>query len=184
MQPPREQNCPCVKKLENAIKDAKFENLKDSINWDGVFGNLGEQSISSLQYALDKVKAYFESNKGSMKFIEIKDIQEAISKMENEIASRNPFVALHKSIKTSATPKRSSLPHCKNGIRRKKALTTAQQEYNAALAEEQALRGQINRGELSAESEEYAKSEERLSLAKKKILQTQLRIQCKPNSRH
>ena len=73
---------------------AKFENLKDSINWDGVFGNLGEQSISSLQYALDKVKAYFESNKGSMKFIEIKDIQEAISKMENEIASRNPFVAL------------------------------------------------------------------------------------------
>ena len=58
------------KELENAIKDAKFENLKDSINWDGVFGNLGEQSISSLQYALDKVKAYFESNKGSMKIIE------------------------------------------------------------------------------------------------------------------
>ena len=43
------------------------------------------------------------------------------------------------------------------------------QEYNAALAEEQALRGQINRGELSAESEEYAKSEERLSLAKKNL---------------
>lgn len=156
------------KELENAIKDAKFENLKDSINWDGVFGNLGEQSISSLQYALDKVKAYFESNKGSMKFIEIKDIQEAISKMENEIASRNPFVALHKSIQDIGDAKTEFTTALQEWHTAQEALTTAQQEYNAALAEEQALRGQINRGELSAESEEYAKSEERLSLAKKK----------------
>ena len=157
------------KELENAIKDAKFENLKDSINWDGVFGNLGEQSISSLQYALDKVKAYFESNKGSMKFIEIKDIQEAISKMENEIASRNPFVALHKSIQDIGDAKTEFTTALQEWHTAQEALTTAQQEYNAALAEEQALRGQINRGELSAESEEYAKSEERLSLAKKNL---------------
>lgn len=157
------------KELENAIKDAKFENLKDSINWDGVFGNLGEQSISSLQYALDKVKAYFESNKGSMKFIEIKDIQEAISKMENEIASRNPFVALHKSIQDIGDAKTEFTTALQEWHTAQEALTTAQQEYNAALAEEQALRGQINRGELSAESEEYAKSEERLSEAKKNL---------------
>ena len=160
------------KELENAIKDAKFENLKDSINWDGVFGNLGEQSISSLQYALDKVKAYFESNKGSMKFIEIKDIQEAISKMENEIASRNPFVALHKSIQDIGDAKTEFTTALQEWHTAQEALTTAQQEYNAALAEEQALRGQINRGELSAESEEYAKSEERLSLAKKNLADT------------
>lgn len=154
------------KELENAIKNAKFENLKNSINWDGVFGNLGEQSISSLQYALDKVKSYFESNKGSMKFIEIKDIQEAISKMENEIASRNPFVALHKSIKDIGNSKTEFSTALQEWRIAQESLITAQQEYNAALSAEQLLREQINRGELLAESEEYADAEERLGQAK------------------
>ena len=80
-----------------------------------------------------------------MKFIEIKDIQEAISKMENEIASRNPFVALHKSIQDIGDAKTEFTTALQEWHTAQEALTTAQQEYNAALAEEQALRGQINR---------------------------------------
>ena len=92
--------------LHNAIKQMNAEfaalesaDFKKSINWESVFGDLGKQSLSTLQYNLDKIKAYFASNKDSMGATEIKDYQEAITKMEEEIASRNPFVALHKSIK-------------------------------------------------------------------------------------
>lgn len=157
------------KELEIAIKNAKFEDLKASINWDGVFGNLGEQSISSLQYALDKVKAYFESNKDSMKFIEIKDIQEAIAKMENEIASRNPFVALHKSLTDIGSAKTGFITALQEWQEAQSIITAAQQEYNEALAAEQALRAQIDAKTLSAESAEYAEAEERLGQARKNL---------------
>ena len=59
--------------LHNAIKqmNAEFaalesEDKKKSINWESVFGDLGKQSLSTLQYNLDKIKAYFASNKESM----------------------------------------------------------------------------------------------------------------------
>ena len=51
------------KELEDAVSNVKLDNLKSSINWEAVFGNIGEQSISSLQYALEKIKSVDTSSK-------------------------------------------------------------------------------------------------------------------------
>lgn len=159
--------------VNNAIKQMNAEfaalesaDFKKSINWESVFGDLGKQSLSTLQYNLDKIKSYFASNKDSMGATEIKDYQEAITKMEDEIASRNPFVALHKSIKDIEAAKNEYVAALQEWRDAQEAITTAQQEYNDALTIEQGLREQINLGELAADSEEYLEAEERLKQAK------------------
>lgn len=162
--------------LHNAIKQMNAEfaalesaDFKKSINWESVFGDLGKQSLSTLQYNLDKIKAYFASNKDSMGATEIKDYQEAITKMEDEIASRNPFVALHKSIKDIGNAKTEFVAALQAWHDAQDGITTAQQEYNEALAVEQALREQIDLGTLTADSEEYREAEENLKLAKFRV---------------
>lgn len=159
--------------VNNAIKQMNAEfaalesaDFKKSINWESVFGDLGKQSLSTLQYNLDKIKSYFASNKDSMGATEIKDYQEAITKMEDEIASRNPFVALHKSIKDIEAAKNEYIAALQEWRDAQEAITTAQQEYNDALTIEQGLREQINLRELAADSEEYLEAEERLKQAK------------------
>lgn len=155
--------------LHNAIKQMNAEfaalesaDFKKSINWESVFGDLGKQSLSTLQYNLDKIKAYFASNKDSMGATEIKDYQEAITKMEEEIASRNPFVALHKSIKDIGNAKTEFVAALQ-------AWHDAQREYNEALAVEQALREQIDLGTLTEDSDKYREAEENLKLAKFRV---------------
>ena len=91
--------------MEEAFSSLKAEDFKKTINWDVVFGDLGNQSLQSLQYSLEKVKTYFDREKASMSVEQIKTFQEAITAMENEIASRNPFTALHKSFKDISTAK-------------------------------------------------------------------------------
>lgn len=162
--------------LHNAIKQMNAEfaalesaDFKKSINWESVFGDLGKQSLTTLQYNLDKIKTYFASNKDSMGATEIKDYQEAITQMEDEIASRNPFVALHKSIKDINTAKTEFVAALQAWHDAQDGITTAQQEYNDALAVEQALREQIDLGTLTADSEEYRDAEEKLKLAKFRV---------------
>ena len=162
--------------LHNAIKQMNAEfaalesaDFKKSINWESVFGDLGKQSLSTLQYNLDKIKAYFASNKDSMSATEIKDYQEAITKMEEEIASRNPFVALHKSIKDIGNAKTEFVAALQAWHDAQDGITTAQREYNEALAVEQALREQIDLGTLTEDSDKYREAEENLKLAKFRV---------------
>ena len=162
--------------LHNAIKQMNAEfaalesaDFKKSINWESVFGDLGKQSLSTLQYNLDKIKAYFASNKDSMGATEIKDYQEAITKMEEEIASRNPFVALHKSIKDIGNAKTEFVAALQAWHDAQDGITTAQREYNEALAVEQALREQIDLGTLTEDSDKYREAEENLKLAKFRV---------------
>lgn len=120
-----------VAAMEKDAQSLDLSKFKLSINWDDVFGDLGEQSLSSISFTLDKVKTYFEQAKGSMSVTEIKDFQEAITRMEDEIASRNPFTALHKSFTDISTAKTS--------------LVTALEEYKSAQEEVNASTEEHNR---------------------------------------
>lgn len=140
------------KELEDAISNVKLDNLKSSINWEAVFGNIGEQSISSLQYALEKIKSVDTS---SMNVSDIKDLQEAMTKIEDEIASRNPFTALAKSLQDISKYKEEFVTAINDYATAQKELTAAQAEYDAALAYEQQLKAQVAEGTLSEDSEKY-----------------------------
>lgn len=155
-----------IKRMQEELSALDTEQFKKSLNWDAVFGNLSTQSVQSLTYTLEKVKSYFESAKESMTVSEIKDFQEAIASMEDEIASRNPFTAMHKSIKDISKYKSELISALSALSVAQSELTTAQKEYDDALAVENELRELVNRGELAKDSEELADAENRLVQAR------------------
>lgn len=147
-----------IKKMEEEFSQLKIEDFKKNINWDAIFGNLSEQSLSSLRYSLDKVKAWFEQAKNGMTVTEIKDFQQAITSMENEIASRNPFTAMHKSFKDISSAKDEFVAAMSEMKASQEALTQARNEYNAVFREENDLRGKVNDADRSAVTNELVEA--------------------------
>lgn len=158
-----------LKSFDEQIGKLKSEDFKASINWDGVFGNLDEQSLSSLQYTLDKVKAYFQSAKNEMSTEEIKDFQEAIAKMETEIASRNPFAAFHKSLKDIGAAKTEFINAMNDWKDAQLGFNDAQNAYNEALGIRNELQAQVDEGTLSEDSEEYKNAIDALTTAQSNL---------------
>lgn len=156
-------------KMEEAFSSLKAEDFKKTINWDVVFGDLGNQSLQSLQYSLEKVKTYFDREKASMSVEQIKTFQEAITAMENEIASRNPFTALHKSFKDISTAKDELVAALAEVAAAQTALNEAEAEYNAALQAKHKILGLIETGELAQDCQELADANERVTASERKF---------------
>lgn len=133
-----------MKKMDEEFSQLKAEDFQKTINWDVVFGNLEEQSLQSLQVSLDKVRQYFSQNASTMSVEQIKTFQEAIDKMEDEIASRNPFTALHKSTSDIQEAKTEFVNAMAEMQAAQEELTAAQNEYNEAFRAENDLRATVN----------------------------------------
>ncbi|MCM1075943.1 MAG: tape measure protein [Bacteroides sp.] len=155
-----------IKRMQEELSALDTEQFKKNMNWDAVFGNLSNQSIQSLTYSLDKVKTYFESAKDSMTVSEIKDFQEAITSMEDEIASRNPFTAMHKSLNDISKYKTELVNALSDMASSQAELKSAQDEYNEAVSAEKEVRERVDRGELAEDSEELANAESRVAEAR------------------
>lgn len=164
-----------IKQMENEMASVKSEGFKKMIDWDAVFGDLDNQSIQSLRMNLERVRSYFEQNKESMGATEIKDYTEAIKKMEDEIASRNPFEAMHKSLKDIGTAKNDLIQAMNEMAAAQKAVTDAQTEYNAAQEYYNELQAQVESGELAEDDEKLIEAQNRLSEAQTKVNQAEER---------
>lgn len=154
-----------------------IDKFKEGINWDSVFGNLGEQSLSSLSHTLEQVRTMFEANKGNMSVTEIKDMQEAIQEMETEIANRNPFTGLHKSLKDIAASKDEIVMMLAEYKDAQVELTGAQEEYNLALQAKKELDAQVQEGTTSEDTEEYAQAVTNLTNATTRLTSAEQRSQ-------
>lgn len=144
-----------IRQMEEAFSKLGSEDFKRSINWNAVFGDMGKQSIQTLEYNLSKIKDYFEQNKESMGTQDIKDYQEAIAKLEDEIASRNPIAAFHKSIKDLSAAKAEFTTSMQEWKDAQDELKIAQDEYNAALEYENQMRENVENGKMNEDSDEY-----------------------------
>lgn len=164
-----------IRQMEEAFANLKAEDFRKSINWDVVFGNLEEQSLQALQFSLDKVKSYFDSNKDSMGVEQIKTFQEAITAMEDEIASRNPFTALHKSFKDISTAKDELVAALAELAAAQSELTTAEREYDEALAAKNEIINQIDSGQLAADCQELTDANNRLTESTRMLESAQLK---------
>lgn len=149
-----------ARQMDQQFSQIASEKFKKSINWEAVFGNMSEQSLPTLQRTLEQVRSYFEKNKDSMSVQEIKDYQQAIANMENEISNRNPFAALYLSIKNLGSAKQEFVTATEEWVTAQNALTTAQEEYNAALEARNEIQDRIDNGEQidPQEQEEAAKN--------------------------
>ena len=152
-----------LKQMEEEFSALKAEDFQKTINWDVVFGNLGEQSLQSLQFTLDKVRTYFNQEGKNMSVEQIKIFQEAIDKMEDEIASRNPFTAMHKSFTDISEAKTELVNALEELAVAQRELTAADTEYREALEAKNAVIERIDNGELAQDCDELKEANNRLA---------------------
>lgn len=155
-----------IKAMEEAFANLESDKFKKAINWESVFGDLSKQSLPVLEYTLGQVRSYFNKNKDAMSVTEIKDYQEAITNMENEIANRNPFTALQKVLKDIGTSKAEFVEAMNEWKTAQYELTAAQQEFNDALQAKNDILSAIENGELAEDCDELTQAENRLAKAR------------------
>lgn len=161
-----------IKAMEEAFANLDSEKFKKAINWESVFGDMAKQSLPVLEHTLGQVRSYFEKNKEAMSVTEIKDYQEAITNMENEIANRNPFTALQKALKDISTSKTEFVEAMGAWRTAQEEHTDAVREFNEALRAKNEIIEAIDNGELAEDSQELTDAENRLTAARKKASDT------------
>jgi len=155
-----------MKQMEEEFAKLNSEQFKLNIGWESVFGNLAEQALPVLKHTLAQVKDYFEANKKSMSTQEIKDYQEAIANMENEIASRDPFAAMAKSINDIKSSRAELVSALADWKQAQTELNAALEERNAAQLAYNDILDRIERGELVEDCEEQTQALARLNKAR------------------
>lgn len=161
-----------LKQMEEAFSKLGSEKFKKAINWEGVFGDLSKQALPVLEFTLGKIKQYFEQNKDAMSTQEIKDYQEAIKNMEDEIANRNPFAALHKSIKDISAAKTELIEAYAAMQQAEDNLSAAIKERNAAQEAYNEILTKVENGEIVDGCNEQTEAYNRLNKAKENVGKT------------
>lgn len=158
-----------LKQMEEAFSKLGSEKFKKAMNWEGVFGDLSKQALPVLEFTLGKVKEYFEQNKGAMSTQEIKDYQEAIKNMEDEIANRNPFTALHKSIRDIAAAKTELIESYTAMQQAEERLNIAIEERKDAQEAYNEILAKVESGEIVDGCNEQTEAYNRLNKAKDNV---------------
>lgn len=164
-----------IEQMDHQLASLKSENFKNLIDWDSVFGNLDNQSIQSLRANLDRIRAYFEQHKEAMDTETIKDYTEAIKRMEDEIADRNPFEAMHKSLNDIGAAKTELVNALNEVADAQRALTDAQIQYNEAQEYYNQLLAEVQNGDLAEDSQEVIDAKNAEADAEKKLTQAKER---------
>lgn len=157
------------RQMDEAFSKLNSDRFKKAINWESVFGDLSQQALPVLQFTLEKVRTYFEQNKDAMSTQEIKDYQEAITNMENEIADRNPFTSLHKAIRDISSSKTELIEAFNEMKTAQEEMRNAIQECRDAQAEYNDILDKVENGEIEEGCEAQTEAYEKLTKAKNNV---------------
>ena len=79
------------KERDSKLKEVTFDELKKSINFADIFGDLDTQSTETLTKMRDKLKEIIDKSAKDLKPTDLKALQEAFSNIDLKIVERNPF---------------------------------------------------------------------------------------------
>lgn len=85
------------KEKENKLKEVSFEELKSSINFANIFGNLDAQSTEALVKMRDNLKEVINKAAKDIKPTDLKALQDALKEIDLKITVRNPLGELKNS---------------------------------------------------------------------------------------
>ena len=86
------------KERDSKLKEVTFDELKKTINFADIFGDLNTQSTETLTKMRDKLKEIINKSAKDLKPTDLKELQEAFSNIDFKIAERNPFGELKQGI--------------------------------------------------------------------------------------
>ena len=127
------------KQLEEALADLDLEQLKEQIDWERVFGDLGSLSADGLQRVKEQLKEFIRAQQ-DLSPESIEEVVDALERIGDEQAERDPFGSLSRSLSTLDEATRR--------------VHEAQQEYNRALEEGTAEEQRNAKAALSAARDE------------------------------
>ena len=105
---------------QTEIAQIKFDELKDSINWDAVFGNMKTYTKKALIDVRTQLKEYLKLNRNNMDEKQLKEVETAIVNLNDAIADKSGiFSGLHDNIQTY--------------VEAVEELTKAEKEYQRAV---------------------------------------------------
>lgn len=87
------------KERDSKLKEVTFDELKKTINFADIFGDLNTQSTETLTKMRNKLKEIINKSAKDLKPTDLKELQEAFSNIDLKIAERNPFGELKQGIK-------------------------------------------------------------------------------------
>jgi septal ring factor EnvC (AmiA/AmiB activator) len=88
------------KERDSKLKEVTFDELKKSINFADIFGDLDTQSTETLTKMRDKLKEIIDKSAKDLKPTDLKALQEAFSNIDLKIVERNPFGELKQGIES------------------------------------------------------------------------------------
>lgn len=162
-----------TEQMNAEIAAIQFDAFKLEIDWSGIFGNLSEKSLPQLQNSLKQLETYYNESVGNLSVDEIKEIEEAMDKLEKEIGSRNPFLAFRNSIADLASSKSEFQAACQAQADAIREVEAARQEQADAEAELADLDAQAETDDTVKNSEKYAEAEARVAAAKQKTTEAE-----------
>lgn len=95
------------KEREDKLKEVKFDELKSSINFADMFGNLDAQSTDAISMMRNKLREIINASAKDLKPTDLKTLQDALSDIDLKMAERNPFGELEQGIDKYKTSTRA-----------------------------------------------------------------------------
>lgn len=115
------------KEKQQKLKGVEFEELKSSINFTDLYGNLDAQSGEMLTVMRDKLKGVIEQSAAGLNLSDSKALKDAFKTLDLKIAGKNPFEGLS-----------NGMEHYKNAS---KAVVKAQEDLNTLQQGGQVITG-------------------------------------------
>lgn len=82
------------KQREEKLQEIDFDELKDGMDWEKVFGDLDRVSTGTLENLRGKLKEYLAGIGGEISPESYKEVMDAFESLDAELADRSPFEAL------------------------------------------------------------------------------------------
>lgn len=82
------------KQREEKLQEIDFDELRDGMDWEKVFGDLDRVSTETLESLRGKLKEYLAGIGGEISPESFKEVMDAFESLDAELAGRSPFEAL------------------------------------------------------------------------------------------
>lgn len=160
-----------AKQRDKEIAELDFKEMQKGIDWEGIFGDLANQSTAALKSNLAKVTAEYQARaaQGTLPTEEVKNFQEAIRNLENELLSRDPFSAMADSVRKLRQALEEARKAEADLVAAHAEQQAAQAEYDSASLAFGQLQSGIETGQVSQDDTAYVTAKDRMTAATQRL---------------
>ena len=157
---PEEFQVQADKIFSQQTSDLVSERMKHLLNWEELFNGIDNASTASIELMIQNTQRKLKDYGGFLTDEQRKEFTDAIAKMQDEIASRNPFMQMHKSLKELKAAQQEVTDATREYNDAQVGVHGWLGLYNAALEQQQKLEAEIAEGKRAEDDAQYLHQKE------------------------